>query len=442
MTQSIRYLRLFLHLPTRQRRAIGYLSQYGDVLRVSFDADYIEDPNRPTLSLAYRGATEQATRDILGSLRDARVVRSDGHWPVWFQNLLPEGHNRERLARERGCSEEDELELLAAAGHDLFGAVEVEPMPVSDGIPETVRVWHAAMGIDVLEPDVVQTPVEDAASIPGVVTKFSAIKDGRRYVVKRQGKPGAYILKLPSTRHPDLVDNELTGYRLAASLGLCCAEAVKVSRADVDLPEHVDFDAEAGHVLSHVLAVKRFDRGEDGLRVHMEELAQALQYPPRKKYGRGIAQDYPTILRLLDRLSSDPANDVREVVQRFVAFVLMGNTDAHLKNWALLYPDGITPKLSPLYDPVCVSAWFDGLGPSEYAVNRAIDRSLREFEWGHLEALLRTAEVPRTARLLSIARDTVKQAQSLWPAILVDAPDNVRASVEARLDGGLAFTRL
>lgn len=431
MTDTLRYLRLRLHLPSGERRGIGYLSRFGDIHRVSFDESYIEDAARPTLSLAYRGATESDTRLILSSVRDVRVVRSDGRWPTWFSNLLPEGHNRERLARDRGCEPEDEFELLAAAGRDLAGAVEVEPVAPEEGIPEAVRSWHAAMGIDVSHPEVVAAPVEDAASLAGVVTKFSAIKDGRRYTVKRHGKPGAYILKLPSTRHPDLVENELTGYRLAAALGLDCAEAARVARSEADLPEHVSFD--------HVLAVKRFDRGPSGMRIHMEEMAQAMGYAPRDKYGRGLSSDFPAMLRLLDRLSGDPTRDVREAMQRLVAFVLMGNTDAHTKNWALVYADGTTPVLSPLYDPVCVSAWFDELAPHEYALNRKIDATLSALDMDGLRSLLSAADVPRVPRLLQIAKDTVKQAKARWPEVLADAPDNVRRSVERRLAGAVAL---
>ena len=241
-----------LHLPDGQRRGIGYLSQYGDILRASFDADYINDPQRPTLSLALRGATEADTRAILGAARDARLSRSDGHWPTYFQNLLPEGHNRDRLARERRCSPDDEFELLAAAGHDLMGALEVEPVPLSQGIPDAVRHWHTALGLDVLEPGFVESPVEDAAALPGVVTKFSAVQEGRRYVVRRHGLAGSYILKLPSTRHPDLVANEAAGYRLCAALGLDCAQASVISRSEADLPEQLPFD--------DILAVRRFDR--------------------------------------------------------------------------------------------------------------------------------------------------------------------------------------
>ncbi|MDO9405191.1 MAG: HipA domain-containing protein [Polaromonas sp.] len=433
MSTSIRYLRMYLHAPGGGRRAIGYLSQYGDILRVSFDEDYVNDPQRPTLSLAYRGATEADTRTILAAARDARLSRSDGHWPVYFQNLLPEGHNRERLALERHCSPDDEFELLAAAGHDLMGALEVEPVPLAEGIPDPVRHWHTALGLDVLEPGFVESPVEDAAALPGVVTKFSAVQDGRRYVVRRHGLAGSFILKLPSTRHPDLVANEATGYRLCSALGLNCAEAHVISRSEADLPAELPFE--------QILAVRRFDRSEGGGRVHMEEFAQVLQYEPRHKYGRGVMVDYPAMLRVLDQLSARPAQDVQEFVRRFVAFILLGNVDAHLKNWGLLYPDGRAPILAPLYDPVCVAAFFEEVPPADYAVNRAVDRTLRAFGWDQLEALLKTAGLLRVSRLMAVAKNTAKQARADWPALLDDGavPPGVRRAVTARLQGAVAL---
>ena len=433
MSTFIKYLRLYLHQPDGEKRAIGYLSQYGEILRVSFDDRYVDDPDRPTLSLSYRGADDAATRAILRATRDARVVHTDGRWPVYFQNLLPEGHNRDRLARERHCEPDEEFELLAAAGHDLMGAIEVEPLAPHEGIPDVVRHWHTAMGLDVLEPGFVEYPVEDAAAIPGVVDKFSAILDGRRYAVRKKGEAGAFILKLPSTRHPDLVANEFAGYRLCRALQLDCAQAEVISRADADLPEAVPFD--------EILAVRRFDRTANGRRVHMEEFAQALGYAPRHKYGKGIDADDTTMLRALNTLSSRPVQDVREFIGRFVAFVLMGNTDAHLKNWALVYPDGRQPQLAPLYDPVCVSALFHGVPAKDYQVNRRIDEVLRRFGWAELEALLTRAGLPRVSNHLRIARNLVRQAQADWPALLSDAPDSVRTEVTARLRGGVAFTR-
>ena len=440
MSTSIRYLRLFLHRPPRAngapggREAIGYLSQYGDILRVSFDESYIRNPQRPTLSLSYQGASEAATQQILASARDARLVRTDGRWPVYFQNLLPEGHNRDRLARERGCSPDDEFELLAAAGHDLMGALEVEPVPTQEGIPDVVRHWHTTQGLDVLEPGFVEVPVEDAASLPGVVTKFSAVQDGRRYTVHRRGAAGSVILKLPTTAHPDLVANEYTGYQLCKALGLQVAEVSLITRAEADLPDAVPFN--------DILAVQRFDHLPGGGRVHMEEFNQVLGYTPRQKYGKGILQDWATLLRVLHRLSSQPVQDTREFLARMVAFILMGNTDAHLKNWALEYPDGRVPQLAPLYDPVCVAAFFDGVPETQYAVNRAIDRTLRGFGWTELEGLMKSAGLLRVPRHLALLREQVAQAQALWPALLdATAPAAMRDAVTERLAGGVALAR-
>lgn len=433
MSTSIRYLRLFLHSVKEGKRPIGYLSQYGDILRVSFDKDYIEDPHRPVLSLGYRGTTEAETRAILSAARDVRLVRTDGRWPVYFQNLLPEGHNRLRLAKERGCGADDEFELLAAAGHDLMGGVEVEPVPGNEGIPDTVRHWHTALGLDVLEPGFVEFPMEDAASLPGVVTKFSAVQEGRRYVVKRHGAAGSYILKLPTTRHPDLVENEFTGFRLAEALGLSCAKATILSREEAALPENVSF--------SQILCVERFDRGAGGTRIHMEEFAQVLQYTPGQKYGKGLFEDYSGMLRILDQLSARPAQDVQEFVGRFIAFVLMGNTDAHLKNWALRYVNPAQLELAPLYDPVCVTALFANVPAADYAINRAIDAKLKALTWDDIAELLRLADIPRRSFLLQLAKKTVRQAQAEWPALLKDAPDSVRVAVTERLEGAVHLAR-
>lgn len=424
---------MFLHSPSGAKNLIGYLSQYGDILRVSFNEEYVNDAQRPTLSLGYIGANEAATKAILTAPRDIRLSRSDGKWPAYFQNLLPEGHNRDRLAAQRGCSSDDEFELLAAAGHDLMGAIEVEPVPTTEGIPDAIRHWHTALGLDRLEPGFVDFPVEDAASLPGVVTKFSAVLEGRRYVVKRHGLAGSYILKLPTTRHPDLVANEFMGYQLCKAVGLRCANASVISRDEAELPENVPFD--------FILAVERFDRGPGGQRIHMEEFAQVLRYDPKHKYGKGLQKDYSDMLRIIDQLSARPGQDVQEFVNRFVTFIMMGNTDAHLKNWAFRYPDGVHPELAPLYDPVCVTALFEGVSDQDYGLNRAIDKTVRAFTWDDLDALLVKAKVMRRKRIITVAKAVVAKAQAHWPALLQGAPDNMQRAVLERLAGGVALAQ-
>ena len=367
----------------------------------------------------------------MSAARDRRLTSNDGRWPAYFQNLLPEGHNRDRLAQERGCDKDDEFELLAAAGHDLMGAVEVEPVARDEGIPQSVHRWHVAMGLDVLEPGFVGFPVEDAAALPGVVTKFSAIQEGRRYVVRRHGRAGSYILKLPSTRHPDLAEIEAMGFELCNSLGLDCAHAQLISREQAELPEHIPFE--------NLLVVKRFDRTDDGRRVHMEEFAQVLGYTPKQKYGTDMLRDYGQMLRVLDQFSSCPAPDTKEFLLRFVAYILMGNTDAHLKNWGLIYPDGTTPRLAPVYDPVSVSSFFAGVSPQDYALNRAIDAKLSVLSWADVEGLMKVGGLRRTSNLLRQCKALVNQAKAEWPAMLKEAPPAMATEVMARLGGTVAL---
>jgi len=275
--------------------------------------------------------------------------------------------------------------------------------------------------------------VEDASAIPGVVVKFSAVQDGRRYVIKRHGAAGSYILKLPTTTHPDLVEIEETGFALLRALKIECAETEVINKEDADIPEHVPFPL--------LLAVKRFDRGDNGLRIHMEEFAQILQYAPKHKYGKDLVKDYSAILNILEKLSSRPEIDTVEFVKRFVAYILMGNTDAHLKNWAVIYPDGINFQLSPAYDPVSVSSFFASVPIDHYGLNREIDRKLTAFTWDDMDTLLTAAKVTRKSRLMKIAKDTVRKAKEVWPEIIVGAPESVRECITARLNGGVAIAR-
>lgn len=433
MATGLKYLRLYLHDDAGERRAIGHLSAFGDMLRISFDDSYITDRDRPTLSLQYVGATESDTQAILRSSKDRRLVSNDGRWPAYFQNLLPEGHNRDRLAKERGCDKDDEFELLAAAGHDLMGAVEVEPLLEGESVPTVVAEWHQAMGIHAAESDLVAVPVEDAAAIPGVVSKFSAVQDGRRYVVKRNGSAGSYILKLPSTRHPDLAEIEYKGFQLCEALGLRCARALIIKKSDAELPEHVPFE--------HLLAVERFDRTAAG-RIHMEEFAQAMGFTPKQKYGTNIFKDYGQILRVLNMYSPQPKADIQEFLYRFVAFVLLGNTDAHLKNWALLYPDGKNPVLAPVYDPVSVSSFFESASPLDYAINRKIDENLCRMTWSDLESLMYAGGLNQVSIFMKKCKEVVKRAQADWPELLKDAPASMQKEINRRLHGKAGLAKI
>ena len=99
---------------------IGVINRLaGDRQIFAFEQDYIDDPQRPTLSLSFKGRTG----GLVTALRPVpRRV------PPFFSNLLPEGHLREYLAKLADVNPEREFFLLAVLGADLPGALVVAPL--------------------------------------------------------------------------------------------------------------------------------------------------------------------------------------------------------------------------------------------------------------------------------------------------------------------------
>src|ERR1700686_2477855 len=101
-------------------RQIGIINRLaGDRHLFSFEQEYVDDPNRPTMSLSFKGQSG----GLVTALRPVgRRV------PPFFSNLLPEGHLRTYLAEQAGVKPEHEFFLLAALGADLPGAITVTPL--------------------------------------------------------------------------------------------------------------------------------------------------------------------------------------------------------------------------------------------------------------------------------------------------------------------------
>jgi serine/threonine-protein kinase HipA len=425
----VKLARVYLHSPLSKLPAhVGWLSNFGDVYRFQFANSYLdsalEQGNAPVLSQQFIGLNIEQTRQIMLARRDERLVTSH-RLPSFFENLLPEGENRQSLAIKRGCDVSEQLELLVAAGHDLMGAIEIVPENNAD---TEVLSWHVTQDLEPIEAGSLAKPVADGFSLAGFVTKFSMVAEGRRYVIRKGTQAGEIIAKLPSVKYPDLVDNELTCYRLAQAVGIQTAVVKKGLVTDLDLGVSIPF--------TDYLHVERFDRSAspDGhsKRIHVEELTQVLGLRSSEKY-KNLRPNMVAMLALLWRQSANKRNDVLEVFRRWTAFAFMGNTDAHAKNWAFIYCDGVTPSLSPAYDMVSVASYFDGTLPNELAVNKAMDQSLMAWSLNEAASLARLAGIPMEPQIRACIRLTLADASRLWPAILQTAPENMRTTVANRL---------
>jgi len=309
-----------------QDRPVGVINRLaGDRHLFSFEQEYIDDPQRPTLSLSFRGQTG-------GLVTSVRAVT--GRVPPFFSNLLPEGHLRTYLAQRAGVKPAHEFFLLAALGADLPGALTTTPWVAQPSGADRPADPDSRMG----RPD---TTLQ--FSLAGVQLKFSAILEAAGgLTIPADGMGGSWIVKLPSARFPAVPENEYGMLALARTIGISVPRNRLLDVSEIDgLPE------DAAYLDGKALAVERFDRGPGGRRIHMEDFAQVFGVFPGDKYDH---RSYANIAAVL--WAETGSEGTYEFVRRLVFSVLIGNADMHLKNWSVLYPDGRAPVLSPAYDYV------------------------------------------------------------------------------------------
>ncbi|WP_434136767.1 HipA domain-containing protein (plasmid) [Pseudomonas luteola] len=122
---------------------------------------------------------------------------------------------------------------------------------------------------------------------------------------------------------------------------------------------------------AYAYGIKRFDRGTNGQRIHTEHFAQVSFEYAQNKYER---HNYEEIARKLKAETLHCPDNIRQITLRLLANVLMGNGDAHLKNWSLIYRDTQQADLSPAYDIVFTRAYMGD--ERELALNMGSHKAL------------------------------------------------------------------
>ena len=382
---------------------IGVINRLaGDRQFFAFEQDYIDDPQRPTLSLSFKGSTG-------GLVTNFRPVGR--RVPVFFSNLLPEGHLRDYLAKRAGVNPEREFFLLAVLGADLPGALTVAPLEDHEQ-PSGPHHGHDDDSRNASDEEPLRF------SLAGVQLKFSAVMEASGgLTIPAGGMGGSWIVKLPSARFTAVPENESAMLELARRVGITVPENKLIDVASIKrLPE------QAHTVGGKALAVKRFDRLPDGTHVHMEDFAQVFGEFPNNKYK---FHSYANIAAVLWAEIGEDA--VLEFVRRLVFSVVIGNADMHLKNWSLLYPDRRKPVLSPGYDFVATLPYIpdDTLG-----LSFGESRSLSEITPDQMRRFADTARIPASP-LWPIVVETADRTVAAWEKLPEKdlLPEKMRAAI-------------
>jgi serine/threonine-protein kinase HipA len=317
---------------------------------------------------------------------------------AFFAGILPEESKREIIARNLGISARNDYAMLEQIGGECAGAVTF--IPAGGALPER-NYGYRKLSEQELAGILRELPrrpllAGDAGirlSLAGAQDKVAMrIEDGE-VSVPLGGAPSTHILKPAVERFDGVVFNEALCMKLAAASGL---PAATVETRTVD---GVDF-----------LLVERYDRyhrpvpdGEPVLeRLHQEDFCQAQGIVSEFKYQKEGGPSLKQCFALLREVSSAPVIDLARLLDAVIFNYLVGNNDAHGKNFSLLYKSQENGSreisLSPLYDIVSTVYYPDlsrdmamKLG-REYSSEKIMPR---DFEQLAEEAGLGKAQVKR-----------------------------------------------
>ena len=264
----------------------------------------------------------------------------------FFAGLLPEGQLRQRIAQQCQISRSNDFGLLVVIGGDCAGAVS---LVVGDQVaaPDAVE-WLEQDQLIALLDDLPQRPMlaqRDGLrlSLAGAQDKLPVVFDGARIGLPLGSTASTHILKPAIAAVEGSVINEAFCMALGQAMGLQVADTEILAAGD-----------------RQVLLVGRYDRrrgeGERWLRLHQEYFCQALGIQPELKYQNEGGPDLNACFGLLRRATRPSAPQVIRLLDAVAFNALIGNHDAHAKNFSLLYTER-TPTLAPLYDLLCTAVY-------------------------------------------------------------------------------------
>ena len=269
----------------------------------------------------------------------------------FFAGLLPEESQRQRIAAYLGLAESDDFSMLEAIGGECAGALEIiphgkAPHENEDSLSpcDEKRLSEIVRSLPYRPMMAGETGLR--LSLAGAQSKLPVVFKNGRFYLPENGTPSTHILKPElSEWFKGIVCNEHCCMTLARALGIPAAETRIVNVGDIPC-----------------LLVTRYDRSVDPVsgavrRIHQEDFCQALGRPPEQKYqsdGGPLAQEIVRLIR--DGWSTTPAKDVLAFVDLVVFNAIIGNADAHGKNFSMLY-DGRNRRLAPGYDLVSTVFW-------------------------------------------------------------------------------------
>jgi serine/threonine-protein kinase HipA len=374
----------------------------GDVLRFVYDEAWLRDASMHPLSISLPRSSPEHDHDMVSPY-------------VW--GLLPDNERVvEAWAKRFQVSAHSAFALLAHVGEDCAGAVQFVREERVARITRTTTnevEWLSESDIakrlrDLREDETAWRNERDQGqfSLAGAQPKTALLYDEGRWGIPQGRLPTTHILTPQLAAYRAHTLNEHLCLELARAVGLPAARS-EVRR----------FDAEVAIVVERYDRARApADRGRSPrvVRLHQEDLCQALAIAPAYKYQNEGGPTPARIGKLLRDHSRQPREDVRTFVDALAFNWILGGTDAHAKNYSLLHGRGPVVRLAPLYD-VASALPYPHLDHRRLKLAMKIGKtySLREVTGSNFQVLAREVElapdevVERVYRLSEAVRNEV-----------------------------------
>lgn len=294
---------------------------------------------------SFRYAADWSEFELCPNLPNAQrtIVDSGSQRPVqwYFDNLLPEEGQRQLLAHDARLDASDAFALLAHYGAESAGSLTLlapgQQQPA--GALQPLNDADLARRIETMPRLPLTHEAHKRMSLAGAQHKLAVVLDQGALYEPVGAQPSSHILKPdhPEQAFAHSVVNEWFTMRLAARVGL---SVPLVSRRYVPQP---------------IYLIERFDRQQHGLawqRLHSIDACQMLGLDRHFKYQAGSIERLAELLRL----TSSSAVARNRLFGWLVFNVLVGNTDAHLKNLSFLVTRR-GQQLAPFYDLLCTAVY-------------------------------------------------------------------------------------
>jgi serine/threonine-protein kinase HipA len=298
--------------------------------------------------------SEEAQQALSLSLPIRKEVFTDKECSPYFGGLLPEGDNaRVAIARKYGANPRNDFSLLKAIGYDCAGAVSfhnpdeaVHPVEYRELKGKFLSEKKLAEYINDLPRKPLFLEAEGLRlSLAGAQDKAAVCLIDNEISIPIEGSPTTHILKPAIKNFDETVENEYICLKVANSLG------IKTPDVEIRSADGIKY-----------LLIQRYDRhiNTKGLikRIHQEDFCQALGIATAYKYqshgGAGLNQCYDLLKNVYMA-----AIDRNQFTERIVFNYLIGNTDAHCKNFSLLHYEQNKTVLAPAYDILSTAIYSD-----------------------------------------------------------------------------------